>query len=128
MTTALWCLMITALIPTALSFIGGYARHKELGSADNKNPRQQYAQSTGLAARVFAAQQNAWEGLILFTAALVAAFVSGVPQEQLATVSIVFVVARVLHAVFYMADRDILRSLSYLVALGSVICIFIMGA
>jgi uncharacterized MAPEG superfamily protein len=128
MTTALWCLMITALIPTLLSFTGGYLRHKELGGADNKNPRQQYAQATGVVSRVFAAQQNAWEGLILFTAALVAAFVSGVPQEQLATVSIVFVVARVLHAVFYMADRDMLRSLSYLVALGSVICIFIMGA
>ncbi|MAY36770.1 MAG: hypothetical protein CMN84_11790 [Spongiibacteraceae bacterium] len=128
MTTALWCLMITALIPTLLSFTGGYLRHKELGGADNKNPRQQYAQATGVISRVFAAQQNAWEGLILFTAALVAAFVSGVPQEQLATVSIVFVVARVLHAVFYMADRDMLRSLSYLVALGSVICIFIMGA
>lgn len=128
MTTALWCLMITALIPTLLSFTGGYLRHKELGGADNKNPRQQYAQATGVVSRVFAAQQNAWEGLMLFTAALVAAFVSGVPQEQLATVSIVFVVARVLHAVFYMADRDMLRSLSYLVALGSVICIFIMGA
>lgn len=128
MTTALWCLMITALIPTLLSFTGGYLRHKELGGADNKNPRQQYAQATGVVSRVFAAQQNAWEGLMLFTAALVAAFVSGVPQEQLATVSIVFVIARILHAVFYMADRDMLRSLSYLVALGSVICIFIMGA
>ncbi|MBB3048339.1 putative MAPEG superfamily protein [Litorivivens lipolytica] len=128
MTTALWCLMITALIPTLLSFIGGFLRHKELGGADNKNPRQQYAQATGVVSRAFAAQQNAWEGLMLFTAALVAAFVSGVPQEQLATVSIVFVVARVLHAVFYLADRDALRSLSYLVALGSVICIFIMGA
>ena len=120
--------MITALIPTLLSFTGGYLRHKELGGADNKNPRQQYAQATGVVSRVFAAQQNAWEGLMLFTAALVAAFVSGVPQEQLATVSIVFVIARILHAVFYMADRDMLRSLSYLVALGSVICIFIMGA
>lgn len=128
MTTALWCLMITALIPTLLSFIGGFLRHKELGSADNKNPRQQYAQATGVVSRVFAAQQNAWEGLMLFTAALVAAFVSGVPQEKLATVSIVFVVARVFHAIFYLADRDALRSLSYLVALGSVICIFIMGA
>ena len=128
MTTALWCLFATALIPTLLAFTGGFLRHKELGKADNKNPRQQYAQATGIVSRAFAAQQNAWEALILFTAALAASYIAGVPQEQLATVSLVFVVARVLHAVFYLADRDALRSLAYLVALGSVICIFIMGA
>lgn len=128
MTTALWCLFATALIPTLLAFTGGFLRHKELGKADNKNPRQQYAQATGIVSRAFAAQQNAWEALILFTAALVASYIAGVPQEQLATVSLVFIVARVLHAVFYLADRDALRSLAYLVALGSVICIFVMGA
>ncbi len=128
MTTALWCLLITALIPTVLSGTGGYLRHKELGKADNKNPRAQYALSTGAAARAYAAQQNAWEALILFTAALLAASISGVPQEKLAVVSMVFVAARILHSVFYLADRDALRSLSYFVALGSVICIFIMGA
>ena len=127
MTTALWCLFITAMIPTLLSFTGGYLRHKELGKADNKNPRQQYAQATGVVSRVFAAQQNAWEALILLAAALLAASIAGVPQAELATVAIVFVVARVLHAVFYLADKDMLRSLSYLVALGSVIYIFMAG-
>ncbi len=128
MSTALWCLMVTALIPTVLSGTGGYLRHKELGKVDNKNPRAQYAQSTGAASRAYAAQQNAWEALILFTAALLAASIAGVPQEKLAVVSMVFVAARILHGVFYLADRDALRSLSYFVALGSVICIFIMGA
>lgn len=128
MTTALWCLFITAMIPSLLAFTGGYLRHKELGKADNKNPRLQYAQATGAASRAFAAQQNAWEALILLAAALLAASIAGVPQAELATVAIVFVVARVLHAVFYLADKDMLRSLAYLVALVSVIYIFVMGA
>lgn len=128
MTTALWCLFITAMIPSLLAFTGGYLRHKELGKADNKNPRQQYAQATGVVSRAFAAQQNAWEALILLAAALLAASIAGVPQADLATVAIVFVVARVLHAVFYLADKDMLRSLAYLVALVSIIYIFVMGA
>lgn len=128
MTTALWCLFITAMIPSLLAFTGGYLRHKELGKADNKNPRQQYAQATGVVSRAFAAQQNAWEALILLAAALLAASIAGVPQADLATVAIVFVVARVLHAVFYLADKDVLRSLAYLVALVSIIYIFVMGA
>ena len=128
MSTALWCLMITALIPSVLAGVGGYLRHKELGKADNKNPRAQYAQSTGAAARAYAAQQNAWEGLVLFSAALLAASISGVALEKIAVVSMVFVVARILHGVLYLADRDALRSLSYFVALGSVICIFVMAA
>ncbi|WP_372750577.1 MAPEG family protein [Litorivivens sp.] len=128
MTTALWCLFATALIPTLLAFTGGFLRHKELGKADNKNPRLQYAQATGIVSRAFAAQQNAWEALILFSAALLASYIAGVPQEKLASIALIFVVARVFHAIFYLADKDALRSLAYLVALGSVICIFVMGA
>lgn len=128
MTTALWCLFATALIPTLLAFTGGFLRHKELGKADNKNPRLQYAQATGIVSRAFAAQQNAWEALILFSAALLASYIAGVPQEKLASIALIFVVARVFHAIFYLADKDALRSLAYLVALGSVICVFVMGA
>lgn len=128
MTTALWCLFATALMPSLLAFTGGFLRHKELGKADNKNPRQQYALATGMASRAYAAQQNAWEALILFASAMLASYIAGVPQEELAAVALVFVAARVLHAVFYLADRDALRSLSYLVALVCVIYIFVMGA
>ncbi len=48
MTTPFWCLFAAALIPYSLAPVSGYFRAKQFGSIDNKNPRQQQAESTDL--------------------------------------------------------------------------------
>lgn len=127
MTTSLWCLFIVAMIPYLLAFTGGYCRYKEFGTVDNKYPRTQAAQMTGAGARVKAAQENAWESVILFAAALLAVTIAGVPAEKTATVSLVYLGARIAHPIFYIANLDALRSLSFLVAWLSAICLFAMA-
>lgn len=124
MSTPFLCLFILAMIPMSLSFLGGYFRQKQLGHVDNKHPRKQYAEMDGPGARTFAAQQNAWEALILFTAALFVATTSGADADKVAVASVVYVVARVLHAVSYIANKDILRSLVYVVGFVDVIYLF----
>lgn len=124
MTTPFLCLFIVAMIPSVLSMVGGYFRHRQLGSVDNKNPRRQYAEMSGPGARTFAAQQNAWEALGLFTAALFVATVTDADPGKVAVASIIYVVVRVLHAIFYIADKDMLRSLIYLVGLVDIIYLF----
>ncbi len=128
MTTSLWCLFVVAMIPYILAFTGGYFRHQQFGLIDNKHPRQQIAQLEGVGARAYAAQQNAWEALLVFAAALFVANAAGVPAEKTATLSVVFVIARILHAVLYLANLDALRSLAFLLGWGSAICLFVMGA
>jgi len=123
MNTVLACLLIAVLLPYVLAFTGSYHKGKQFGKVDNNNPRAQSAQLTGVGARAVAAQQNAWEALAVFTASLAAAFFAGVEAASLATLSVVFVAARIAHAACYLADLATARSGTFLVA--TVCCIWI---
>ena len=91
MTTPLWCLAFLAIFPVIpLSTIGGFAKARAAGKIDNNYPRLGYLQAEGFVHRTYAAQQNAWEGLALFTAAIVVTHFAGVPADQLSTLSIHF--------------------------------------
>lgn len=124
MTTPFWCLVIVAVIPFVLAGIGGYLRIQQLGSLDNNHPRIQAQQLEGVAARTYAAQQNAWEALPLFTAAVVVAHLGGANPGTAATASIVFVAARVIHAGLYIANLATLRSIIFFFALGAALTMF----
>ena len=123
MTTVLACLLIAVLMPYVLAGIGGYHKGKQFGKPDNNNPRVQSAQLTGTGARAVAAQQNAWEALAVFTASLAAAFFAGVEPASLATPALVFVAARIAHAVCYLNDLASARSTTFLVA--TLMCLWI---
>jgi uncharacterized MAPEG superfamily protein len=129
MTTPLWCLAVVTFFPMILSVVSGYYRNKEFGNVDNRNPRQQSAQLTGPGARAVAAQGNAWEALAMFTVAVMAVSLSGVATgSSAANASLLFVAVRVLHAVFYIADQDKLRSVSFLVGAGCCIYLLVLAA
>jgi uncharacterized MAPEG superfamily protein len=128
MTTPFWCLFVVVLIPYVLAGVGGYFRGKAFGEADNKNPRAQAARLEGPGAHAYAAQANAWEATAVFTAAVFTAHAAGVPAASAAPWTIAFVVARVLHPVFYLMDQDKLRSLSFLAGFVCVIALFVKAA
>ena len=124
MSTPLWCLVIVALLPYVLSFSGGYFRLRQLGSVDNKHPRQQVAELEGVGARAYAAQANAWEALAFFTAAVVVLHLANPEAARgstAANLSLGFLATRVLHPIFYLANQDVLRSIAFLVGL---VCVF----
>jgi uncharacterized MAPEG superfamily protein len=115
-------------MPIGVAGIGAYLRQKQLGSLDQHDPRLQATQATGAAARALAAQSNAWEALAYFTPAVVVAHVAGAAPGGSAVAAVVFVVARILHAIFYIGDRPPLRSLSFLVGLLASLTLFGMAA
>ena len=117
-------LFIGALLPIVLSWVGGYYRAQQFGSIDNKHPRAQYAALEGAGARAVAAQQNAWEALAVFTAAVVVHTLKGGDAETASTLALVWLGSRILHAVFYLANLDVLRSLVFLVGLGCAVALF----
>ena len=128
MTTPFWCLVAATLLPFVLSTLGGYFRKQELGSIDNKNPRRQAAALEGVGARVYAAHQNSWEALSVFAASVFVAHLAGADPHQAAIASIVFIVSRVVYAAVYIANLDALRSIIFLIGLGSCIWLFILAA
>jgi uncharacterized MAPEG superfamily protein len=88
----------------------------------------QAAALTGTGARVNAAQLNAWEALAVFSASVFVAHLAGADPGGSATASVVFVAARILHAVFYVTDLAPLRSLSFAVAFGACLRLFWLAA
>jgi uncharacterized MAPEG superfamily protein len=128
MTVPFWCLFIGALLPTLLAFTGGYFKSQQFDSVDNNNPRQQSAQLTGAGARVVAAQSNAWEALAVFTAAVTVNHLGGGGAGTAATVSMIWVAARLVHAGAYLADMAPVRSLAFLVGTACSITLFLSPA
>ena len=127
MNIAIIVLLVLTITPVVLSFVGGYFRNKQLGEFDNKHPRQQAAQLTGAGARAVAAQQNCWEALMVYAAALLAVVVAGVPLAAISTPCTLILVARLLFPFFYLANLDILRSLSFMLGFGSCLYLFYLA-
>lgn len=117
MKVALIVLALLCFIPYALAWISAYFRQQQLGKIDNKNPRQQYAQLTGVGARAVAAQQNSWEFLPVYAAALLAVSAASVEVDYLTEAASGVLIFRLLHAVFYLTNIDLLRSPSFVLAL-----------
>jgi uncharacterized MAPEG superfamily protein len=107
-----------------MTVISGYFRRKQFGKIDNKDPREQNAKLHGAGARAVAAQQNSWEALGLYTAALVAVIASGATVEHLAEAAVVILIARTLHGIFYLTNLDKLRTLSFAVAAAA--CFYLL--
>lgn len=117
MPTILITLFAAAIFPIMMAWVCGYFRAKQFGRIDNKHPRIQYAKLDGAGARAVGAQQNAWEALAIYTVVVFIAFVSGLDLHTLTPPALVFIAARVLHPIFYLANMDKLRSLAFLVGL-----------
>ena len=128
MTTPFWCLLIAVFLPYVLSTLGGYFKVKQFGTLDNKTPRVQAAKLEGVGARCYAAQQNAWEALPVFASAVLVAHLTGANPESSASAAVLWVVARVLHAVTYLANIDWGRSLAFLVGMGANVWLFVLAA
>ncbi len=127
MTTPMICLLITLLLPLVLAGVGGFYRTREPGGMDNNDPRGQASKLTGPGARAYAAQQNAWEAIALFTPAVLVAHVLGADPATSATLAMTFVGLRVVPGICYLADLATLRSLAFVASIVCVIWLFTLG-
>lgn len=118
MTTPLWCLIVVLVLPYLWAGVGGYYIHTRHGGLDNKYHRLQQAKLEGPAARAYGAHYNANEAIAPFTAAVLTAHILHADPTTSANLSLGFVACRFLHGVFYVADRDVLRSLIFFGALA----------
>ena len=120
-------LLALSVLPIIWSWVSGYCRHQQFGGIDNKHPREQNAKLSGAGARAVAAQQNAWDALAIYAAALLAVSITGVPVASYAALTLALLAFRIAHGVFYIANWDILRSISFLPAYGICIYMFILA-
>ena len=125
MTVPLSCLVLLVFIPYLLAGAGAWQRKVQLGEVDNKNWRAtQLPKLTGVASRIYSAQANTWEAIGLFTVCVVAAHLAGADAQQSAIAAVIFLAARVIYTVLYLADLDKLRTAVFLV--GQFACLRLM--
>lgn len=124
MSTAYWCVLIAALLPYVW-----VAAAKARPGYNNRNPRAWVAKSDNyLVQRANAAHLNAFENFAPFAAGVVMAQLAGVEAQLVNQLAIAFVVFRVLHGLFYVADKPPLRSLSWLGGFACAVALIVLAA
>lgn len=124
MKTAIIVLFCLCTIPYIFAVISHYCRKKQFSQFNNQYPREQAAQLSGFGARAVAAQQNSWEALAIYCAALLAVVASGLDINYLAEAAIIMLIGRLLHGIFYLANLDKLRSLTFVIAIAPCFYLF----
>lgn len=85
---------------------------------DMAAPRALFDKLPPYAQRATWAHQNGFEAFMLFAAAALMAYVTGVETTLAVTVAIAHLAARLLYAVFYIANIPLLRSLMFAIGSG----------
>jgi len=89
------------------------AMSRERGGYDNRHPRAQQARLEGFGARALASHQNMLEAFPVFAAGLLAALWAGADTTVVATLAVIFCIARVAYTVFYLIDLHAMRSITW---------------
>ncbi|MDO5625878.1 MAG: MAPEG family protein [Pseudomonadota bacterium] len=129
-TLAHWCILIAAMLPLACAWLAkapGMGRPVGQGGFDNAHPREWLARQTGRQARANAAQANSFEGLPFFIGAVVVALQLGAPTAWLNALALAYVLLRVAFIAAYLANRHVLRSTLWLLALAVNVGILFIG-
>jgi len=117
MNIAFLCIPVACAMPLALTVIAKRGGHGAGKPYDNREPRVWLSDLSGWPRRANAAQQNSWEALPIFIAGVLMASHANVAQATLDFWAVWFIVARVLYAALYIANRSSLRSLVWALAL-----------
>ncbi|MEB5476788.1 MAPEG family protein [Acinetobacter pollinis] len=119
-----YLILVACLLPYAFSMIakvaGGFT------FKDNQNPRQFLSQTQGIAARANAVQQNSFENLPLFIAAILMAEYMVIDQHVVMILGIAYIVLRVLYGICYLANWSSLRSVMWFLSLCCPIYLLIL--
>lgn len=111
----IYLILAACLLPYVFTIIAKKAAG--FRARDNQNPREFLAKSTGLASRAHAVQQNSFESLPLFIAAVLMAEYLVLSQSLVMTFGIAYLVFRVLYGICYLANWATLRSIVWLLSI-----------
>ncbi len=107
----LYCIAAAAVLIYLPFVVVAYARTR-IG-LDLAAPRAMFDKLPPYAQRANWAHQNSLEAFMIFAAAALMAYVTGQNSAIVAGAAIAFVVARLLHSVFYIANVPLARSLMF---------------
>jgi len=119
-----YLILIACLLPYVFTMIA--KKTAGFKARDNQNPREFLAKTDGLAARAHAVQQNSFESLPLFIAAILMAEYMVVNQSVIMTLGIAYLLLRIAYGICYLANWATLRSIVWLLGLLCPICLLLL--
>jgi uncharacterized MAPEG superfamily protein len=122
MTTAYWCVFIAILLPVMFTGIAKFTGR--FGPKENHAPRPYLDQLTGWRQRANWAQQNTFESIPGFMAAVIIAHQMGANQDNVDMLAVSYIVIRIIFGALYIADFAILRSLVWAAGVACILGLF----
>ncbi|MBD1880985.1 MULTISPECIES: MAPEG family protein [unclassified Coleofasciculus] len=119
------CIAAAAVLIYIPFLVVGYARVTV--GYDTAAPRAMFDKLPPYGQRATWAHQNSFEAFMIFAAAALMAYVTGVDSPLAAIAAIAFVVARSLYSVFYILNVPIARSLMFGIGTLSSSTLFVLS-
>jgi uncharacterized MAPEG superfamily protein len=119
------CIAVAAALVYAPFLVVAYARF-QLGY-DRAAPRAMFERLPAYAQRATWAHQNSFETFMLFSAATLMAFVTGVDSEVAGWVAIAFTIARFFFSVLYILNVPLGRSLMFAISSACTATLFVLS-
>jgi len=123
--SAIWAMVVASLLPWVMSIIakasGGFKIR------NNAHPRDFFQNATGMAARANAAQQNSYETLPIFLAAVLTAMLFFVPQSIINVLAWLYVLIRIGFCVAYITNLATFRSILWTLSMACCLMLFYLA-
>ena len=123
MTTELWILVAATVLCLALPLVYMPLYARQAGPAAISGNREDAPTATGAAGRGSRAHRNLLENLLPFAIAILAAHAIGISDTLTLAGAWLFLAARVVHALAYIAGITGVRTLAYVAGLAGTILI-----
>ncbi|MFZ6749416.1 MAPEG family protein [Undibacterium sp. Ren11W] len=130
MTIANWCILAACALPgltVGLAKLASVKLAANGGRYDNNNPRKWAEGLSGWQQRANAAQNNGFEALPMFIAAVLVAQQAHAAQASIDNLAMIFVALRVLYVAAYLMNIGILRTLIWSGAVASCVALFMLA-
>jgi uncharacterized MAPEG superfamily protein len=130
MTIANWCLLAACTLPVLTVGLAKASSAKlaaNAGRYDNSNPREWAKGLSGWQQRASAAQNNGFEALPMFIAAVLVAQQAHAEQARIDNWAMIFVVLRVLYVLAYLMNIGTVRTLIWGGGVASCVALFMLA-
>jgi uncharacterized MAPEG superfamily protein len=121
-TIAYWCVLVMVLFPYLFTILA-----KSGPGFNNSNPRGYLEKVEGWRKRAHWVQVNNFETFPAFAVSVIIAHQLHANQTIINELAIIFVMARTLHAICYIANLASLRTLFWFIGLGCVVTLFFIS-
>lgn len=125
MTTELTVLALAALLQVIQIMLYGVPANRQVGSDKLAGPRDEPVRVTGVPGRLKRAYENHFEGLALFTIAVVVVTLGGKSSGFTAACAWIYLIARVAYVPAYVFPMGALRSVIWAIGLFATVAMLI---